>query len=184
MGNRFCCGERPGTDSHLDEGRAIYAAGEVVQYPEGVAAERLDEVELGMRNPNTISERAAVRTLLEAKGAAVKFQMLLEIIKSLPKDTMGKLDMVAILSAVHAAEDDFRWLGIEIYLCHVAAKTQQPGKEEGKMDTPRIGVSAKDPQSFQWLLLIDKEKQPDYKAAFCYNAGSVFAPSERNCVVM
>eukprot|EP00439_Symbiodinium_sp_Y106_P083964 s2032_g24.t1 len=171
MGNSGCCGDRS-SDTAVEDGKAMYTYAETLKFPDGVAAEKLDEAELETSGP---SMKKAVESILAAKDSVPVFKELLSDIKAMQKPSQ-KLDLDEVAEKVQAASDKLAASKINLYLCSVQQKVTE----------------AKDPDleksnaHFKWILVIDRETAPDFKVMHAYMP--VISPKntekEKTCAVM
>mmetsp|Transcript_32378 Transcript_32378/g.60954 ORF Transcript_32378/g.60954 Transcript_32378/m.60954 type:complete len:178 (-) Transcript_32378:103-636(-) len=156
MGNSGCCGDRSGGNP-LEDGKAMYTYAETLEFPDGVAAEKLDETELGVTPNSEPSMRKAVESILTAKEMVPVFQALLKDIKAMQKPQQ-KLDLDAIAEKVQEASVKSMAAKIEMHLCSVVQKVTE----------------AKDPDAessnahFKWILVVDRELAPKFKVKHAY----------------
>ncbi|CAE7208908.1 unnamed protein product [Symbiodinium natans] len=165
------------SDKALEDGKAMYTYAEVHKFPDGVAAEKLDEADLEVTAHSEPSMKKAVESILAAKDALPVFKALLSDIKSLQKQKPSqKLDLDEVAEKVQAASDKLTESKIDLFLCSVQQKVTE----------------AKDPDldnsnaHFKWILVVDRDVAPDFKALHTYMP--VVTPKatgkDKNCVVM
>ncbi|CAE7878016.1 Pka-R2 [Symbiodinium microadriaticum] len=160
------------SDTAVEDGKAMYTYAETLKFPDGVAAEKLDEAELETSGP---SMKKAVESILAAKDSVPVFKELLSDIKAMQKPSQ-KLDLDEVAEKVQAASDKLAASKIHLYLCSVQQKVTE----------------AKDPDlekssaHFKWILVIDREAAPDFKVMHAYMP--VISPKgtekEKTCAVM
>ncbi|CAE7772071.1 unnamed protein product [Symbiodinium sp. CCMP2456] len=171
MGNSGCCGDRS-SDTAVEDGKAMYTYAETLKFPDGVAAEKLDEAELETSGP---SMKKAVESILAAKESVPVFKELLSDIKAMQKPSQ-KLDLDEVAEKVQEASDKLAASKIHLYLCSVQQKVTEAKDPD----------LAKSSAHFKWILVIDREAAPDFKVMHAYTP--VISPKgtekEKTCAVM
>lgn len=181
MGASCCFGDRS-AESSLDAGKSIYTKQEVLKFPDGVAAEKLDVRDMEFRGLEEKWQfKKAVHEMLMEKDVLELFQILLNDIRKLDQ-TDGLLDLEEIAAKVQALQEGpLADKKLEVCVCNAgapstagapsAAAPEEPEAQdtpERQSDPELTPFKAKPDQHFCWLLFIDREKAPEFTAQFLY----------------